>query len=46
MLTARNKKIPHDCERSHTGVVLGEHNKDTVIIAQHKGFDKGAEHYA
>jgi len=37
----RNKKIPHDCERSHTGPVLKEHNKDMVIVAQQKGFDKG-----
>ncbi len=40
-LMTQNKKIPHDCERSHTGVVLREHNKDMVIVAQHKGFDKG-----
>lgn len=44
-LMAWNKKVPHDCERSHTGVVLREHNKDMVIIAQQKRFDKGVGHY-
>lgn len=37
----RNKKIPHDCERSHTGYVLREHNKDMLMIAQCTEFDKG-----
>ncbi len=37
----RNKKIPHDCERSHTGRVLGEHIEDATIVAQQTGFDKG-----
>lgn len=39
----RNKKIPHDCERSHTGYVLREHNKDMLMITQQNGFDKGVE---
>lgn len=39
--TRRNKKIPHGCERSHTGYVLREHNKDMLIIAQCAGFGKG-----
>lgn len=38
---ARDKKIPHDCERSHTGHVLKEHNENAIIIAQQKGFYKG-----
>ena len=37
----RNKKIPHDCERSHTGYVLREHNKDMLMITQQNGFGKG-----
>lgn len=37
----RNKKIPHDCERSHTGYVLREHNKDMLILTQRNRFDKG-----
>lgn len=41
-MMAWNIKIPHDCERSHTGNVLKGHNKDMIIVAQKKGFDKGA----
>lgn len=37
----RNKKIPYDCERSHTGYVLREHNKDMLMITQQNGFGKG-----
>ncbi len=37
----RNKKVPHGCERSHTGRVPKEHNKDMIIVTRHKGFDKG-----
>lgn len=37
----RNKKIPHDCERSHAGPVLKEYNKDMFMITQQNGFDKG-----
>lgn len=39
----KNKKIPHDCERSHTGYVLREHNKDMFILAQRNGFGKGVQ---
>ena len=39
--TRRNKKIPHDCKRSHTGYVLREHNKDMLILTQRNRFDKG-----
>ena len=35
------KKIPHDCEGSHTGSVLREYNKDIFILAQENEFDKG-----
>ena len=35
------KKIPHDCKCSHTGYVLEEHNKDTLILTQQNGFGKG-----
>ncbi len=37
----RNKKIPHGCERSHTGYVLREHNKDMLMITHCAGFGKG-----
>lgn len=36
------KKIPHDCERSHTGrLVKDKHNKDILIVALRDKFDKG-----
>ena len=37
----REKKIPHDCEGSHTGSVLREYNKDIFILAQENEFGKG-----
>ena len=37
----QNKKIPHDCERSHARPVLKEYNKDMLMITQQNGFGKG-----
>lgn len=37
----KEKKIPHDCEGSHTGSVLKEYNKDMFILAQENEFGKG-----
>lgn len=37
----KDKKIPHDCEGSHTGSVLKEYNKDIFILAQENEFGKG-----
>lgn len=37
----KEKKIPHDCEGSHTGSVLREYNKDIFILAQENEFGKG-----